>query len=848
MLRIITIIASVMTFLMADAEIFSYRFNSTPLPKAIREIMDDHPELDINFIYNELETYRTSATVKTDDAYDALRQTIGLNPVTVTKSRDTYYVEALQHGKYTYTGKIIGSDNEPVVAATIMLLAPKDSTVLTYGITDTGGRFFIPCDRKGIIAKLSCIGYKTTYVQGRTFNLGTIIMPEQAVNLSTVTVEADNSQLYADRSTYIPTQRQKNAAQNAIDLLNQMAIPQINVNPVNGTVQTPSGEDVVIYIDMEPATQEENDALRPEDVKKVEYFIYPTDPRFNHDKYVINITLRHYEYGGYAKLSGTGNIMAGSGRGLAYAKMSYKRMTFDVNVTDKYTDRHNTGTEQTQIFRFPAKEGMDNEITRSNNLDYSRFQQNQLGASIRAKYTSDKAVLSNSFYFTALNTPNSNRRGNLIFSSERYDDQKYTNTSNSTYYYPRWRGSYFFNLGNGFKLNAVPSFFYQYTKSHRNYVTDVTSILTDATENAITGQLQFQLNKNFHKYHTVDINLIGIYYYDKVNYTGNTVASPVFNQFAYGGILGYSFLKEKFYGQAVMGFAGESNRISGVRTNSFIPIFQLNSQYSFNPKNSISLSAQYNVNPVEAADKTPDIIQENELLYKVGNLHLKNTHWGMVTIDYTWFPNNRFSFSAFTGWSRYFNRPVPVFTPDGPNGMMLRSLENNGDYQDIYLGGSFSAKLFNRSLVFKVIPKMWFEKTTGLYSDNINYLNVTLNATYYLGKVSFSAYYSSAHRTLVQYSLDAMSIKRRPTYRFKIGWSNGKWNLSASAINIFRRSWITSTSSLDSRWFDQYSTDYNADSHQFVSLTASYTFGFGKKVKRGDEIQTMDAGGSAIMK
>ena len=156
MLRIITIIAAVMTFLMADAETFSFQFHSTPLPKAIREIMEGHPELDINFIYNELEIYTTSATVKADDAYDALRQTIGLNPVTVVRSRNTYYLEALQHGKYVYTGKAVGTDSEPVVAATVMLLAPKDSTVLTYGITDDTGRFTIPCDRQGVIAKLSC--------------------------------------------------------------------------------------------------------------------------------------------------------------------------------------------------------------------------------------------------------------------------------------------------------------------------------------------------------------------------------------------------------------------------------------------------------------------------------------------------------------------------------------------------------------------------------------------------------------------------------------------------------------------------------------------------------------------
>ena len=87
-----------------------------------------------------------------------------------------------------------------------------------------------------------------------------------------------------------------------------MSIPQISINPVAGSVETPGGESVSIYIDMEQASQEEMDALRPEDVKKVEYLAFPTDPRYNHDKYVINITLRHYEYGGYAKISGTGNV------------------------------------------------------------------------------------------------------------------------------------------------------------------------------------------------------------------------------------------------------------------------------------------------------------------------------------------------------------------------------------------------------------------------------------------------------------------------------------------------------------------------------------------------------------
>ena len=60
-------------------------------------------------------------------------------------------------GKYNYTGRVIGKDKDPVEAATVLLLTSKDSTLLTYGITSEKGYFSIPCDRKSVIAKISCI-------------------------------------------------------------------------------------------------------------------------------------------------------------------------------------------------------------------------------------------------------------------------------------------------------------------------------------------------------------------------------------------------------------------------------------------------------------------------------------------------------------------------------------------------------------------------------------------------------------------------------------------------------------------------------------------------------------------
>lgn len=51
--------------------------------------------------------------------------------------------------------------------------------------------------------------------------------------LNEVVVQAQMQRTSSAKSTYTPTGKQKNAAQNAVDLLRQMAIPQIRINPID---------------------------------------------------------------------------------------------------------------------------------------------------------------------------------------------------------------------------------------------------------------------------------------------------------------------------------------------------------------------------------------------------------------------------------------------------------------------------------------------------------------------------------------------------------------------------------------------------------------------------------------
>ena len=79
--------------------------------------------------------------------------------------------------------------------------------------------------------------------------------------LDEVVIEAQMQRTNATSSTYTPTTRQKSSAQNAIDLLRQLAIPQININLVDNAVTTPSGQNVAVYINYIPASAEEIEGI-----------------------------------------------------------------------------------------------------------------------------------------------------------------------------------------------------------------------------------------------------------------------------------------------------------------------------------------------------------------------------------------------------------------------------------------------------------------------------------------------------------------------------------------------------------------------------------------------------------
>ena len=844
---ILTLMMAVMTFFSAVAYGYTYSFNNTPISEAIVRISKDHPEVNISFIYKELDNYRTSARIHTDDPYDALRHTIGLNPITIVKKGDGYYIEALQHGKFTYTGRAIGSDNEPVIAATVMLLAPKDSTVITYGITDETGRFSIPCDRQGVIGKLSCLGYKTKVKRFDAFSMGTIIMEEQAFSLGQVTVEADNARLYSDKSVYLPTATQKNASQSGTDLLNHMAIPQLGL--ISGkSIVTNGGKPVAVFIDYLPASENDLLAMRVSDVKRVEYLEYPSDPRLQGNPYVINFIMQQYEYGGYAKAYGFGTFLNGhQEQMIGNVRMQYKRMTYDLMGSAYNNGSSHTGSDMTETFRLPQDDGTVEQFERISELESSKRHRNNYYLIFKATYNSDKVQASTLINSNLDRQPNTVQNGTVRYTNNAYPSSEYSSSSDNFSKFISYNGYYFFILPKSNSITFTPKYSFSHTEQSSDYKeTGYSSIQNSATDNtnSLSGDLKFK--HDFGEFGSILGLVKGSYQYNRTLYSGSTSALDRAKSSRMGFGVNYELSVNKVRGHIVLGWDWDRLQFGTMVDRRNAPSFDVSIHYAPTRRHSISAIFQYESWLPSPNFKSDQVIAASPFLKYTGNPNLFPAKSCDFDFSYTWIPNNRYNLSAY-GWGWIVkDRYAYDYEADG-NGVIRTIKQPMGSYAQGMYGIKGTARFFGRSLVLTGNLSQLFNHNGRPYNVNHFHVYYTLQMTYYLKNWNFGLTYVS---TVGSWDgmMNGLWQRDKDKYYLRAGWSKSNWNISALIMNIGRWNWRNANRVMNSKYYSTDETLINGNSHALVKISATYTFGFGKKVGRDNEPQISGSASSGILK
>ena len=239
------------------------------------------------------------------------------------------------------------------------------------------------------------------------------------------------------------------------------------------------------------------------------------------------------------------------------------------------------------------------------------------------------------------------------------------------------------------------------------------------------------------------------------------------------------------------------------------------------------------------------MVQSNELLWLQGNPGLRNTTFLTAIASYTYVPNNKLNLSATAEYYGYLKKTAfDFFSMPGHDGL-IRKVINSGDFHNISGYVAATLKLFDNSLSLRASGQVKRMIASGIDAQSMNVVMANIQANYYFKNFSFSLYYRTPQKDLGPFH-NGIRYRYKSTYGFLMNYSTGNFKAGLQFDN----------------WFDSYRYYYDLDSQRYsfhgwqwegelarsLKLTLSYTFPYGKQIKRNNEVQTSSQTNSAILK
>lgn len=196
------------------------------------------------------------------------------------------------------TGKIVDEQGNAIQFANVAMLQSKDSVFVKGVVSDENGSFILNTPHQNGILKVTCIGYRTVFLNVTDDNLGVIVLKEESMTLGDVIVKSS-----------LPKSKLKNGAvittvagsilEKTGDIYNLLdRIP--NVTTQNGKINIFGIGEPVIYINGKKVRDNtELDRLNPDEISTVEVKQNPGAQYASNVKAVIRINTKKRSKDGF---------------------------------------------------------------------------------------------------------------------------------------------------------------------------------------------------------------------------------------------------------------------------------------------------------------------------------------------------------------------------------------------------------------------------------------------------------------------------------------------------------------------------------------------------------------------
>lgn len=746
-----------------------------------------------------------------DDRIDLADQTLQADSDTMIKSGAT--------GKELgAVGKIEKTGGTPLEFASIRFLT-TDSVFLSGGATDALGQFkFNVPERDEYIVIITSLGYMPVAMKVKAgadgVKLPKIELSPESRELGEVTVKGRAMTRVDSHLQIIPDKMSVRHASTGYQLLRNLMIPALEVDPFDGAV-TLYGQKVSLYINGAPAEYRMVQNLRPKDVEKIEYHDAPVG-RYANDFAAINFITKKKTTGGYATFDAqqaVGGYLSGNYNG--FTKINKGNTSYygfaGYNMQNGAAD----AVEKAESFKLDSRT-----IDRTFNSIGGRERAYGEYGQINIEHVKDRK-------YQSVHAGVSGRR-NVDTSAGRMtysDPVSLTQTTDSrtgnralgvsTGYY----GQFGFRKDDLLIVSANGSF----SRSKYNYV-------YFADENEVTSDAR---DKVF------NLNTIVAYYLDLGH--RNQLSFSLGDYFRssstdYAGT--YSSWQHMWKSEALL-MVEYTHRVSSKlrlsarpglsmvnvslhgyeKQNTVFPRFF--TQLTYNPTRqsqfSFDMSVGNSIPPLSVrtgAEQPIDLIMSRR-----GNPSLKNFKMYESNISYS------LQLGRVNIASRLSGKYFPDFT--------TIAYFTEGDHLVLsYLNGDYKSATFAPDVTWKITDNLRVSGGGSLshtvrsdhrVKQQLNSASATVGLMYFLGDFSFNLKGNTTNRfTGMDYSYAFTPMNAE----LSIGWTHGGWRVDAWAR--------TSSRQKKRRWIDVGNYMMNTVSHGrfYGMIKVAYTFDFGKKIQR----------------
>lgn len=238
------------------------------------------------------------------------------------------------------------------------------------------------------------------------------------ISLKEVEVIASNISRIEDHLLIIPTTKQLKHANNGYDVLTNIMLPGVNVNPHNGEVNV-AGQTATIYINGVECDYRDVKMLRPRDIEKIEYFDVPTG-KYAKDYVAINFVVKQYKYGGYVQAEASQTIGYSQGNYSVASSLNHKDMSYSLFAGGNHCDINDNYSYGTGVYKFA-----DQDITRESKTQ-SAYKSHSEHLQFRFRKQSGQRYLIGRATFVNSNTPNSVTNGFVAYGKDVVYNRTYS--------------------------------------------------------------------------------------------------------------------------------------------------------------------------------------------------------------------------------------------------------------------------------------------------------------------------------------------------------------------------------------------------------------------------------------